>query len=190
MYAKYPDTFVDEASRDVLEDTDACLEMMFPIDGYEVQADELEDFVTTIRINCPGVSPATYVEWSEGGQVSDAAKEGTTASDVSAPSSMSKMRIPVLAEGGEAEESMEIAVLLKRGSRMWEWTVGREDGSQTHKEYHLLVLPLFEPSISVAFPPPNFEFRADVRPFLVATLLEPADKISKFGMRLRGRLCG
>ena len=39
MYAKYPDTFVDEASRDVLEDTDACLEMMFPTDGYEVQAE-------------------------------------------------------------------------------------------------------------------------------------------------------
>ena len=113
-----------------------CFEMMFPVDGYEVKADELDDFVTTIRVNCPGVSPALYLEWSEGlsGQPGTAEQEDSNGATrvASAASSTSNLRIPVEipADGGEPEESMEISVFLKRGSKMWQWTVVRQDGSQ------------------------------------------------------------
>ena len=51
------------------QDTDECFRVMWPPDSYEVTADELEgEFVAMLRINCPGVSPAVYVEWSEGGR--------------------------------------------------------------------------------------------------------------------------
>ena len=153
-------------------DTDDCLQMMWPPDGYEVRGEELEDFVVMIRINCPGVSAALHVDWSEVDPAQPGAGDEAGGKSARAPSaswSNSSMRIPVdePSEGMEPDESLEIKVYLKRGSKLWRWTDLREDGSSTTKEYRILILPLFEPSLSVSFPPPDFEFRAAVRPFFV-----------------------
>ena len=103
--------------------TDECFEMLWPPDGYEVKADELEDFVAMLRINCVGVSPALSVDWSEGsGTTSESESRKTDASlDGSAAPGGFAMRIPVEqpAEGDEPEEMLEITVFLKRGSKLW-----------------------------------------------------------------------
>ena len=158
---------------------EGCLEMMWPPDGYEVKQDELEDFTALLRVNCHRVSPALYVEWSEGVDPEVSGEDG----EADKKNGGFGMRIPVQepTEGEEPEELLEISVFLKRGSKMWRWRVTRKDGSRTTKEYHVLILPLFSPNISVAFPPPHFEFRAAVRPFFIASLHEVHDKIAKFG---------
>jgi hypothetical protein len=162
-------------------DANGCLKMMWPPDGYEVKREEVEDFVVMLRVNCPGVSPALYLDWSEGPSEGQGANE--TGAAVGSTTGKSGMRIQVdQAPAGEApDELLEISVYLKRGSKMWRWTVVREDGSSSQSDHHVLILPLFDPNISVSFPPKDFEFRAAVRPFFVASIFEPTDKIQTYG---------
>jgi hypothetical protein len=70
------------------------------------------------------------------------------------------------------------ATLAHRLTRVSALTGVLRGAYQTEKEYHVLILPLFKPNITVAFPLPHFEFRAAVRPFFVASLSEPADVIA------------
>ena len=159
------------------QDTDECFRVMWPPDGYEVTADELEgEFVAMLRINCPGVSPAVYVEWSEGGRerggVLDAGAESQD---------KRRIRVEKPAAGADPDELLEISVYLKRGSRVWQWRVGREDGSGSEEEHHILILPLLRADLTLAFPPRNFQFRAAVRPFIIATIHEPLAVIQRYG---------